>query len=123
MTPDEWEKLSSVLDQVLDLTEDERVSFLAKLRVEDPRLCTEIESLLQQQNPTHRLEAPPADLLQDITLLKAPEQTPAHLGGYRIVNILGAGGMGVVYEAEDPTLERRVALKVMKQEHALLPQA
>src|SRR5262249_34767801 len=60
----------------------------------------------------------------DYLSMLAPPQGPGELGRlgpYRVLKILGAGGMGVVFEAEDTLLKRVVALKAMKPDLAASP--
>jgi serine/threonine protein kinase len=64
---------------------------------------TILDSLQMPPPPEYPFLAPPQDL-----------DELGRLGPYRVLKVLGAGAMGIVFQAEDPNLRRLVALKVMR---------
>src|SRR3954452_21504699 len=67
------------------------------------------------------LQKKPAGLDRLAASFLAPPQQPGELGrlgGYRVLKVLGKGGMGMVFQADDLSLDRLVALKVMLPEIA-----
>jgi serine/threonine protein kinase len=73
------------------------------------------------QNETLTVEPAP-----DFADLLGPPRGPGELGclgPYRVIKVLGTGGMGVVFQAEDPQLERSIALKVLNANWATNPTA
>lgn len=78
-----------------------------------------------EATPTYDYPGRPG-LPPDLSTLFDPPQADdelGRLGGYRVLRALGHGGMGVVFEAEEVALARRVALKLMRPQFALCDDA
>jgi len=115
-----WENL---FDELIELPVPERARRLAELRAEDAELAERLARLLAADAAaTGFLDRSTLDLLGTN---REPEETdlepqlPAGttVGAWRVVSLLGRGGMGEVYLADrtDPAFAQRVALKVIKR--------
>ena len=108
-----WARIESLFLEASTLAPLERVSFLDQACAGQPELRCEVESLLDADpERVNFLERPPSRLAAD--LLRQRPEWPDFIGPYRIRGLLGEGGMGIVYEAEQEHPHRIVALKVIR---------
>ena len=114
MTPEQWDRVRDALGMALAMNGAERAGFVVELWRRDTRLGLDVGALLARDARDSFLEHPAAP--------RSRLGPGARLGPYTLHGLIGAGGMGDVYEATDTRGGRRVAIKVLPPELGLEPE-
>src|SRR5262245_7104929 len=128
MDIDQWRQIEEVYHGALNQNDEQLVHFLDEACRGNQSLRCEVEALLAQEHAAGVIDEPiwirQDDLMVDwdaarteSTVLRSQETglgEGSTLGHYRIRRLVGSGGMGAVYEAEQEKPRRTVALKVIR---------
>ncbi|QDV09288.1 Serine/threonine-protein kinase Pkn1 [Planctomycetes bacterium Poly30] len=123
-----YEQLSRAFEEAVDLQGAERIAVIQALEVEDASLAAELRAMLASDEESRVQEAFDEEALRRnrdafdgvvadgaTTLPTGDLVTPARIGPFRVVRLLGQGGMGAVYLAEQTEpFVRTVAVKVIR---------
>ena len=108
LTPDQWARISPLLDEALELHPQERAAWLRSLQSRDAELASAVQTLLKEQQ-----ELQQERFLESTALPRVSGLIGQTVGAYTLVSQIGQGGMGTVWLARrsDGRFERQAAVK------------
>ena len=121
MTDGRWQAIEALFLSAADLESSARDAFLAQACLDRPDLRDEVETLLRAEPPAgDPLARAVSSVAQDFAAHAASSRVGERVGAYRLIDVIGHGGMGTVYLAEraDDAYRALVAIKFVRGAHA-----
>ena len=121
MSESTWDQVRRHFEAVLPLAPEERSVYLSR-ECGDSDVAQEVLALIEEHEgapDTAAVEAVAAQAFVTSTAshVESEDSLPRQIGGFRVVEKIGEGGMGVIYLAEqEEPIRRRVALKVVRSD-------
>jgi eukaryotic-like serine/threonine-protein kinase len=119
MTPERWGRVKELFSAAAELPAANRAAFLAREAGDDVDLIAEVSSLIDSHVTAGRfLEDVPPELRAAALDAGDSARAGERIGAYRLVEMIGTGGMGDVYKAlrDDDQYRAEVAIKLMRAE-------
>jgi WD40 repeat protein/tRNA A-37 threonylcarbamoyl transferase component Bud32 len=117
MTTENFKETGEIFQNAIEIEDlTEREQYLKNACKNDPKLRAEVETLLRaHENAGNYLEAPAVGVNVTLDGLAQIEGPGTKIGRYELLSLIGEGGMGLVYLAEQKEpVKRRLALKIIK---------
>jgi serine/threonine protein kinase len=118
MDPARWDRMQTLFHRAADLDEPERSAFLRDACGDDQYLLSGVIGMIEEDGRASLLDR---DVVEVANHVLADDLSPSlaisfkDFSPYRIKNVLGEGGMGVVYLAERKDLGNLVAIKILRE--------
>jgi len=123
MDPNRWKQIDELVDAALDVPDDERDAFIESRANGDNDLKRAVAELVAAHGKSNEflqhsaMKIVAQALANDEPSVQSASLLNKKIATYKILKLLGAGGMGEVYLAFDEKMKRNVALKILPAEY------